>query len=337
MRKYNIVRKPLDNNRRKYIERIIENLESYTFTPDIVNLMHSFVYLILNDDFNQEIIKIRLNIGIPSNGFISKEEYNNWKTKEKLKELSRRTKEFINNRNLCYERQESIIIEMIKSYILLDDFLPQKQVSLMIKEFSYHRFVGGWDVPDPVLGEQNTKDFGNVFWEVYLYPSDNLTDFKKALQHYYAWMMDFHFRGYLGEGLFEVANKDFIETWNPRHKKDIKITINSEQKKPRITIKFQSYINTKTKEILKEFDKKRKELKELKKNFHQKDNRELMFKRKIKHYILYLEGKSVLEIERSLYNKDAIGGYSPKADSIRTGIKETKRSIDAIMNRRLTL
>jgi hypothetical protein len=337
MKKYNIQRKPLDEARKGYIERIVKNLEANKFTPDIVNLMQSFVYLILSDDFNDEIIEIRLDIGIPKNGFIKKEDYNEWKTEERLKELYQESKKLIDAKKLCYERQRPIITEIIKSYILLDDFLPQKRASLMSRRFSHHRLVGGWDVPDPVLGKENTKDFDKVFWEVYLHPSDNLTEFKRALQHYYVWMMNFHFKEDFNQRLFEIKNRNVIKNLNPRLKKSVEVSIISEPKKFRITIKFQSYLNTKTKEIIREFDKMRNKLKVFQKEFSHKDNRELMFKRKLEHYSLYLEGKSAPEIEGVLYDKDVLSSYSRKSDAIRTDIKETKRNVATIMSRKLTL
>lgn len=347
MKKYRIERKPLNEVRKKYIWKIVENLENQKFGADIKNLMQSFVYLILNDKFQKHILELRDSLLIPENGCLKNEWYKQWNTNENRKEVEQEAKKFILKHKLCYKQHEPLVIDIISRYILLKDFEPQDEAELTGKKLgyvSYHSFVGGWDVPDPFLGKENTKDFDKVLWEIYVHPTDNLTRVRNSLRHYFAWMMPYHFKNGFDQQWFERKNRDVIKNWNPRLKKPIKLSLSPQRKKARVALKFQSYLNTKTKDILREFDKYRSKIrifqKELKSG--QIDKRELTFDKKIKHYFQYLEGLSPAKVEwenrkNKMPEERRDLRFKKRINQIKTSYNEVRKNVDRAFKIKLSL
>lgn len=344
MKKYKIFRRPLDETRKQYIRKIVENLEKHKFAPDIVNLMQSFTYLILNDDFHKNVRNIRKSLKIPIDGFPDDTQYKKWKTNTKLRRLENKIKQFVIKNNLSYKQHEPLVIKAIWHYVLIKDFEPQNMIALTDKRFSYHGFIGGWDVPDPVFGKNNTSEFDKVFWEVDIYPTDNLTQSRNALRHYYAWMTYYHFKDGFDRRLFDLKNRDVIKNWNPRIKKPINLSLTKQANKSRIALKYQSYLNTKTKDILREFDKHRGRIRILQKELKsgQVDKRELTFEKKIKHYLQYLEGLSPAKAEwENRKNKKPEERrdlhFKTKIREIKTHYNDVRKNVNRAFKIRLSL
>lgn len=208
MNKYKIERKPLDEARKKYIEKIVERLKKQYFEPSIVNLMQSFVYLILNKDFHREILKIRNKLDINEDEFSKRDGYKSWKNNERLKSLYNKVEMLVDKHKLCYQKHRLLIIELIKNYVLLK---TDSLVSLNEDSWEFNKFVGGFDVPDPKCGKYNTKNFDKIWWELYIQPKNNIVQFKRALEHYFYWMMKFHFKEFYKSDLFRHYNKDILK------------------------------------------------------------------------------------------------------------------------------
>lgn len=329
--KYKIQRKPLDEARKNYIEKIIKILGENKLDSYIENLLQSFVYLILNDDFHSEILRIRKELKVSEDDT----EYEKWKSKEKLEILYKKSQDLINKHQLSYERHNPLIVEFIKNYILLK-IMPVN--SLKKKSGNYNEFVGGFDVPDPKLGKKSSKNFDKIQWEFYFQPTDNVTQFKKSLKKYFVWMMNFHFKEYYKSELFEVSNRKNLRKYNVYNRKSAEIRLVPQ--KDKLIIKFTSYLNTKTKEIERLFKiskpkilKFQKELRSL-----QKDSRAYLFSEKIKQYIFFLDGYSASRYEREFYLRGKRQfPYSDKYSSIRTNIKEANKKILQSFCKKLSL
>ncbi|MFZ2193166.1 MAG: hypothetical protein WAV31_02895 [Candidatus Moraniibacteriota bacterium] len=332
MKKYKIKRESLDIARKIYIEKIIKNLEENKFTSDIDNLMQSFVYLILNDKFHRNIKRLRKSQNIAPSGFLSDEKYQKWKSKNKLDALYLATTDFIEKNNLSYKRLRPIVTEMIKDYILGKDFIPQTHYSLINKRFSYHSFIGGFDVPDPKIIKDDAKNFYKIFWEVYIQPTDNLSQFKKSLKKYFVWFMDFNFK----DGVFEFDVKV-----NMKKTAELLITTNDSN----LILQFISYSNTKTREIEKLFKQNKKKISELHKKIKklQKEHKALNFSRKIKHYLCYLDGLSPSKAEWQLYRKMKTPEerrnprFAKRISEIKTNYNEVRISVSEAFKSRLSL
>lgn len=329
--KYKIQRKPLDEARKNYIEKIIKILGENKLDSYIENLLQSFVYLILNDDFHSEISKIRKDLKVPENDT----EYAGWKSKEKLEALYKKSQDLIDEYQLSYERHKPLVVEFIKNYILLK-IMPVN--SLKEKSGNYNKFVGGFDVPDPKLGKENSKNFDKIQWEVYFQPTDNATQFKKSLEKYFVWMMNFHFKEYYKSEIFKVTNRKNSRKYNAYNKKSAEIKLIP--RKDKLIIKFASYLNTKTKEIERLFDINKPKIFEFQKKSKnlQKDSRVYMFSEKFKQYVFFLDGYSASRYEREFHLKgEKQFPYSNKYSSIRTNIKEMNKKVLQSFNRRLSL
>ena len=218
MKKYNIKRIPLDKSRKEYIEGAIRNIRENKPISGFKNLMQSFVYLILNDDFNRAVLSVRYKLNIPKSGFASKRDFNAWKNKENFNKLYEKSGKIIEKFQLCFEKHKPIITELIKCYLLLDEFNPKSYMSLTNKKFNYDEFIGGFDVPDPEIGKENTKNFDKISWEICIQPTDNITEAKRSLKKYFVWMMKYHFNNYFKSPLFKIANKDVLKKINFRVK-----------------------------------------------------------------------------------------------------------------------
>jgi len=313
--KYKVQRIPLDKDREEYVKKIIEILDKSKPNSYIKNLLQSFVYLILNDDFNNEILKIREVLEKDS--------------------LDEQAKKFVTGNNLSYERYEPFIVELIKNYIILKD-IPME--TLNDKSLIYNRFVGGFDFPEPKIGKENSKDFDRIQWEVYFQPTDNLTQFKRSLERYFVWMMDFHFKEYYKSELFKISNRKNSRKYNSYDKKSAEIKLIP--KKDKLIIRFVSYLNTKTKEIERLFDMRKAKIMEFckKKTELQEDNRAYLFSKNIKIYLLHRNGYTVSEIISVFYpKKEQNNSYSKECEYIGTKIKEVKKSISTIFGEKLTL
>lgn len=329
--KYKIQRKPLDKARKNYIEKIIKILGENKLDSYMENLLQSFVYLILNDDFHSEILRIRKELKVSEDDT----EYEKWKSKEKLEVLYEKSQNLINEHRLSYERHNPLIVEFIKNYILLKIISIN---SLKTKSWSYNGFVGGFDAPDPKIGKENSKYFDKIQWEVYLQPTDNITQFKRSLEKHFVWMMNFHFKEYYKSELFEVSNKKNSRKYNSYNKKPAEIKLIP--KKNKLIIKFISYLNTKTKEIERLFEINKSKVFEFQKESRglQKDNRAYLFSEKIKQYIFFLDGYSASKFEKKFYPRvNEQNYYSKKYESIRTNIKEMNKNVSQAFGRKLSL
>lgn len=329
--KYKIQRKPLDEARKNYIEKIIKILGENKLDSYMENLLQSFVYLILNDDFHNEILRIRRELKISENSA----EYEKWKSKEKLEVLYEKSQDLINEHRLSYERHKPLIVEFIKNYILLKIISIN---SLKTKSWSYSGFVGGFDAPDPKIGKENSKDFDKIKWEVYFQPTDNVTQFKRSLEHYFVWMMDYHFKEYRQSELFNVSNKKNLRKYNAYNKKSAEIKLIP--KKDKLIIKFTSYLNTKTKEIERLFDINKPKVFEFQKESKgfQRDNRAYLFSKKIENYLDYLEGHPISKIIKKHHpEKTQFSSYSKESEYIGMQIKEVKMNVAIAFNKKLSL
>jgi hypothetical protein len=348
MEKYKIIRKPLDETRVKQIEMFLRYLEKYKPTPDIKNLIQSLIYLTLNDDFQQAIVRVRRKLKIPDDGFESIEAYEKWRNRERAKQLNREASDFVRENKLTYDRLEPLLIEIIHQYIRLvkidyPDNKYEDEHLQMIDRFckratsSYGRIVSGFDVPDPVLGKQNTDDFDKVWWEVYVQPSDNLTRFRKILQSYFGRMMRYHFKDYLDSGLFRIANKKVIGYWNRRIQKQIKMNVIQDNENLRVILKYQTFFNTKTKEVLREYDRQRKAIRKFQKQNKQCDVRGLNLRERIWHYKLYLQGYSAFRIARMIYGERVKSAQGIKSEHVRISLKDARRLVKCAFSRKVAL
>jgi hypothetical protein len=337
MKKYKIKRKSIDEVRRRYIEAIIKNLEENKFTSDIDNLMQSFVYLILNDKFHRNIRKIRKSNLIALNGFIENKKYENWKNKERLNKLYSEVANFITKNNLSYVRYKPLIAELIKDYVLGKEFAPQAHISLVNNHFNYHNFVGGFDVPDPKIGRDS-----KIHWEVYLQPTDNLTQFKRSLKTYFVWFMNDNFNDSIVANTYETFKQRLFGA-NVRLKTPAELSISLSNMI--INLMFISYPNTKTKEIERLFSKNQKRIMEIQKKLKktQKENKAIYFGRKIKHYFCYLDGLSPSEAEWELYRKMKTPEerrdprFMKRIIEIKTHYNEVRKCVSGALDGRLSL
>lgn len=328
---YKNPRKPLDDARKNYIGKIIKIIDENKIDSYVKNILQSFVYLILNDNFHREILKIRKELKMPE----KYEEYENWKSKKKLESLYEKTKNLINEHQLSYEQHEPLVVEFIKNYILLKIISAN---SLKVKSWSYNKFVGGFDVPDPKIGKENSEDFDKIKWEVYLKPTDNVTQFGRSLEKYFVWMMNFHFKEYFKSELFNVSNKRNLRKYNPYDKKITRIKLIP--RKDKLIIKFVSYLNTKTKEIERLFEISKPKIFKFQKESKglQKDNRAYLFSEKVRQYIFFLDGYSASRFEKEFYPRtNEQNYYSKKYESIRTNIKEMNKNVAQAFGQKLSL
>lgn len=345
--KYAVIRKPIDEHRKGHIEMLIDYLRQEKSSAGVKNLIQSFIFLILNDDFHAEILKIRKKYGIPLFGFDSQNQFDVWNTKkDKTSALYEEVGAFLAKHKLTYKKFVPLISNIIIQYICLIklDYADKKIKSAHIAKLkayftnasnNYGKIVGGFDAPDPKFGKNNTDDFDKIWWEFYFYPSDNMVQFKQNLEKYFVWMMGFHCNDCHNQRFFEISNADVIEKYNPRIKKQIIIEISQED--GRVALKFQTYLNTTTKELMRAFEKVQKECVKLRKNLIPRDTRIMSLEKHILHYFYYLENSSIRGTLRTLYDKNAKTGYSANGNRIRTQIIGLRKRISGAFKNRLYL
>lgn len=337
--KYPVIRKPLDSYRKHYIETIAGLIANDDITTSIRGFFQSFVYLTLNDRFHSDITNIRLENDIPTNGFAD-EEYVSWRNQDGFSKLHDVLKNYVSHMN-CPEVYRPFIVKRLTDYAL---FVKPNDIWLLTiqeKASTYQRIVGGFDVPYPTFGKENTEDFDKVFWLVYVYPFDNITQVTQSLQHYYVWLMDYFIKDEFDEEYFRICNRNVIDGWKKQVKKPVVLTISEDEPLNRVILQFQSYINTPTKDIMRVFDKWKNDIFNLQKKLKvgENDNNAREFEIKIRHYILYLEGYSAPIINANLYNNGVLGetSYSGKSDLIRSHYKEVKKKVSLAYNKPLSL
>lgn len=294
--KYPVLRKPLDKSRRDYIETLLDSLESVKVTPAVVAFTQSLVYLILNDKFHNDITKLRKKSKIQDTGLVSGRP-------TKYTKLSDYVHSYVTSLAYCSEVFRPFVTKIFIDYSLL---VTPDSIWLKGVEESHSRYlsiVGGFDVPDPIFGKDNTKNYDALFWQIYVYPKDNLMQARKSLSHYFVWMMSYFVKESFDKEAFEFRNRSAIAKWNKYIKKPVTLKIQEDRKEERVVLVFQSYINTRGKDILQTFDKKKKSIASLQKKLgDEPDNRAPNFRARILYYIEYLEGKSPKAIAIAIHS-----------------------------------
>lgn len=294
--KYPVSRKPLDKSRRDYVETLLDFLESVKITPAVTAFTQSLVYLILNDKFHNDITELRKKSKIQDTGLVVKRPVT-------YSRLYDNAQSFVESSTYCSKPLRPFVTKIFVDYSLLvtPDSLWLKGV-----EESHNRYlsiVGGFDVPDPIFGKDNTKNFDALFWQIYVYPKDNLMQVRKSLSHYFVWMMSYFVKEGFDKETFELQNRKVITKWNKYIKKPVTLQVREDRKAERVLLEFQSYINTKTKDILRTFDMKKKSIASLQKTLgDEPDNRAPNFRARILYYIEYLEGKSPKAIAIAIHS-----------------------------------
>lgn len=294
--KYPVSRKPLDKSRRDYIETLLDSLDSVKITPAVVAFTQSLVYLILNDKFHNDITKLRKKSNIQDTGLVSGRPTNYTK-------LSDYVHSYVTSSTYCSEVLSPFVTKIFVDYSLLltPDSLWLKGVEE--SHSSYLSIVGGFDVPDPIFGKANTKYFDALYWQIYVYPKDNMMQVRRSLSHYFVWMMAYFVKEDFDKESFEQQNRNVIAKWNKYIKKPVILKVREDKKTERVLLEFQSYINTKTKDILRTFDMKKKSIASMQKKLGgEPDNRAPNFKARILYYIEYLDGKSPKAIAIAIHS-----------------------------------
>lgn len=347
--KYKVIREPVDEYRKGHIDMFLEYLRKEKPKPGTKNLVQSLVYLMLNDKFHSEIIKIRKKFGIPFLGFDSQNQFDDWSTKDKISKLYEDIGIFLKKHELTYEKFIPLVSKIFVQYVCLIklDYADKKIKSAHVAKLKayfanisndYGKVVGGFDVPDPKFGKNNTNDFDKVWWEFYLYPSDNMVKFRQNLKKYFVWMMGFHYKDHVNEiteEFFKFSNRQVIENYSPRIKKQIIIEVVQED--GRISLKFQTYLNTTTKELMRAFERKQKELQELKKKSLHSNSQACLFTTKINQHFCYLEGGSPSDMYVMLYGKSPRDLYIKEMEAIRSSSKDTIKKIHTAFKRKLCI
>lgn len=159
------------------------------------NILQSLAYLVLNDDFYDEIRRIRGRLIIPYGGFDSDKEYGSWSSGKDKKAIYQEAEKLIDKHKLCYKKDvinlAPIIKKLISHKMNWDKFssvvypsVYEDALHCRIKGNASSRFVRGFDIEVNEIEDSQTSFFTNQ-WTLTLFPFTKLTGLGEMLRDFY--------------------------------------------------------------------------------------------------------------------------------------------------------
>ncbi|HRZ34002.1 MAG TPA: hypothetical protein P5548_03850 [Candidatus Moranbacteria bacterium] len=195
----------LESDRKVFVENAIEmngifeyRRKKFSDTEIVTrakNILQSLVYLVLNDEFYDEVRKVRGRMAIPFSGFNSDKEYSSWLSGKDTKAIYREAEKLIYRHKLCYEKDVinlAPIIEKLISYKLnWDKFssvvypsVYEDALHCRVKGNASSRFVRGFDIEVNGIEDSQTSFFTSQ-WTLTIFPFTKLTGLGEMLRDFY--------------------------------------------------------------------------------------------------------------------------------------------------------
>lgn len=195
----------LEADRKAFVENAIEMNGIFEYRrgkfndTEIVtrakNILQSLVYLILNDEFYDEVRKVRGRMAIPFGGFDSDKEYGNWSLHKDKKAIYREAEKLIDRHRLCYKKDvinlAPVIEKLISHKLNWDKFssvvypsVYEDALHCRVKGNASSRFVRGFDIEVNDIEDSQTSFFTSQ-WTFTLFPFTKLTGLGEMLRDFY--------------------------------------------------------------------------------------------------------------------------------------------------------
>lgn len=196
----------LEADRKAFVENAIEmngvfeyrrknKFSDTEITTRAKNILQSLVYLILNDDFYDEIRGIRGRMAIPLGGFNSDKEYKNWSLQKDKKAIYREAEKLIDGHRLCYKKDiinlAPVIEKLISHKLNWDKFSSvvypsayEDALHCRVKGNASSKFVRGFDIEVNEIEDSKTSFFASR-WTLTIFPFTKLTGLGEMLRDFY--------------------------------------------------------------------------------------------------------------------------------------------------------
>lgn len=159
------------------------------------NILQSLVYVVLNDEFYDEVRKIRGRMAIPSGGFNSDKEYKNWLLQKDIKAVYKEAEKLIDRHRLCYKKDVinlAPIVEKLISHKLNWDKFSSVVYPSVYEDALYcrvngkvsSRFVRGFDIEVNAIEDSQTSFFTSQ-WTLTIFPFTKLTGMGEMFRDFY--------------------------------------------------------------------------------------------------------------------------------------------------------